>query len=175
MSYDVRWIVFAMLAGLFLVGQTSLAPWVEILSVRPDWMFIFVVYLALYAPGPDAMLGAWGLGLLVDLCADHRMGLFALVYGVCGLALVRLRGALYRGHPLTDVLVTLLATFVAQLLIFVYRLWFIAPTAVWTSLTEAVLTALYTAAWAPYLHWLLRRANRLMGIRTHGTWQSARA
>ena len=171
----MRWITFAILAGLFLIAQTALAPRVEILNVRPDWMFILVVYIALHARGPDAMLGGWVLGLLADLGSDERMGLFALVYGLCALALVRLRAALYHEHPLTDVLVTLLATFVAQLLIFVYRLWFITPTEVWASLTDAVLTALYTAAWAPYLHWLLRRANRLMGLPSRRALHAGRA
>ena len=87
----MRWIFFLILAGLFLIGQTSLAPRVEILNVRPDWMFILVVFIALHAQGPDAMLGGWVLGLMADVCSDERMGLFALVYGLSALVLVRLR------------------------------------------------------------------------------------
>ncbi len=171
----MRWISFAVLACVFLILQTSLAGWVEVLGVRPDWVLILVLYYALHARGSDAMLAGWILGMLVDLCGSERMGLFALTYGLCAASVVRVRGLLFRDHPLSDFLVTCVFALIAQLLHVVYRLGYVPGTSAPAAIGEAVLTALYTAAWAPYVQWCLRRADRLLGTRANARSSPARA
>lgn len=160
----MRWISFIILALGVIVLQTSLAPWIGVLRAQPDWVFILVVHLALTAPKTDALLGAWTLGWLADLNTDLPLGLLALVYGLSALAIVEMRGLLFREHLVASLGVTFLTGLAGQGVIAVYRLFTVSETGFFDASSHALLTALYTALFAPYLLRGLRRLNPLLGI-----------
>jgi len=162
----VRWPSFLLLAVLGIAFQTVIAPSLEINHIRPDWMFVLAVHYALHAPWADGLLAAWVLGLLVDLSTQERLGLFAFSYGLAALGIVQIRDLVFRDHPLTHVVVTLVFGGVAQAVIGIYR-WVVhgSPTSPGPSIAwDALFTALYTAAWAPYMHWALLKCRRFLGL-----------
>lgn len=175
----MRWLTFIILAGITLVLQTSLAPHLSIYGVRPDWMFILAVFYAILGPWPDACIGAWFLGLLVDLESVNgsgfgRIGLFAFTYGGTAWLIYHGRDFVFREHWVTHTVFTLLGALVVQAVVAIFRRWSAPPgvspaTGVWT---YALLTALYTAFWAPYFHWLLVRLRRLTGLRVAASGRS---
>ena len=160
----MRWISFIILALGVLVVQTSLVPWIQVLGARPDCVFILVVHLALTAPKTDALLGAWTLGLFVDLNTDLNLGLIALIYGLSALTIVEMRGLLFREHLVASLGVTFVTGLAGQSAIAVYRLLTVSGTGFFDAGGHALLTALYTALFAPYLLRGLRRVNPLLGI-----------
>ncbi len=169
----MRWVTFAILAGLCLVLQTALAPHLAIGEIRPDWLFVLAVFYAVMGPWPDACLGAWVLGLLIDLESVNgsagygHLGLFAFSFGGTAWLIYHVRDLVFREHWLTHTILTFLGAMLVQSVVALYRS-ATAPegtspaTGVWT---YAVLTALYTTFWAPYFHWLLIRMRRLTGLR----------
>jgi rod shape-determining protein MreD len=163
----MKWTAFAILAVVTLVLQTTVIPAMAIHSIRPDWMLILAVHYALWGPLQNAAIAAWILGLLVGLesTAPDRIALYALGYGAAAWGILRVRQALFRDHPLTQVVVTFLACLLVQLLAGLYRWWAIGSGYNQSVLWPAVFTSLYTAAWAPYLHWALLRLNRWTGLR----------
>ena len=138
-------------------------------SIWPEWTFILVVHYALWGPWPDAAIAAWLLGLIVDFQSADPIGLHAFSYGAAAWAILRIRQVVFRDHPVTHVTVTLVFTFGVQLLIAAYRWWSLSgPSAgagLWLS---AVLIALYTALWAPILHWPLIRLGKWTGLAATG-------
>jgi rod shape-determining protein MreD len=162
----MKWLSFAILAVLTVVLQTTVVQKMAIQSIWPDWMFVLAAYYALWGPWPEAAIAAWILGLLVDLQSLDRIGLHAFTYGAAAWGIMRLRQVVFRDHPLTQITLTLAFTLGVQLVVGLYRQWGpgmeVSTTAWWW---PALFTAVYTAACAPYLHWLLIRLNRWTGLR----------
>ena len=161
----MKWLPFGILGVIAVVCQTTVVPRMAIHSIWPEWTFVLVVHYALWGPRPDAAIAAWLLGLIVDFQSADPIGLHAFCYGAAAWAILRVRQLMFRDHPVTHVAVTLVFTFAVQLLIAVYRWWSLsAPSAgagLWFS---ALLIALYTALWAPVLHWLLIRMGKWTGL-----------
>ena len=163
----MRWVPFAILSILTIVLQTTLVQKMAIQSIWPDWMFVLAVHYALWGPWPEAVIAAWILGLLVDLQSVDRIGLHAFAYGAAAWAIMRLRLVVFRDHPLTQITLTLTFALGIQLTVGLYRRWGLGTEPSVTSLWwPALFTAVYTAACAPYLHWLLIRLDRWTGLRS---------
>ena len=154
---------FAILAAVAIVLQTALGPHLaDSLWASPDWLFLLLVYLALHAPAADAMLAGWILGLLWDLGGNERIGLGAMVFGLCAAGIVQVRELLLTHRPLTTVSVTWCFGLGVWAALGLYQLWFHFD---WPYVKADLLAVLYTAALAPYLHGGLRRMDSLLGLR----------
>ena len=161
----MKWISFTIIAALTILCQTTIVPRMEIQSIWPDWMFILAVHYALWGRWPDVAIAAWILGFIVDLYSADRIGLHAFTYGAAAWGIVRLRQVVFRDHALTHVLMTFVFALAVQVLIGFYRWWSMpAGTSVFSFWWPAVFTAIYTAAWAPYLLWLYGRLGRWTGL-----------
>ena len=164
----MKWVPFGILALVVIVCQTTVVQAMAIDSIWPEWTFVLAVHYALWGPWPDAAIAAWLLGLVVDLqtSGPTPIGLHAFCYGAAAWMIVRVRQVVFRDHPVTHVLTTLVFAFGVQLLISMYH-WWRAPGArgadgLWST---AFFIALYTALWAPVLHWPLIRLGRWTGLR----------
>ena len=73
----MRWLGFAICAGLALTLQTTVAWRLEIRGARPDWMLVLAVFFVLHARTLDALIGAWLLGALMDNYSMARFGLLS--------------------------------------------------------------------------------------------------
>jgi rod shape-determining protein MreD len=168
----MRWLTFGILAGMCLVLQTGLAPHLALAGIRPDWMFVLAVFYAMLGPWPDACIAAWILGLLVDLesanSSGHgHLGLFAFTYGGTAWLIYQVRELIFREHWLAHTILTFLGALLVQSAVAVYRSVTAPPgpspaTGVGS---YAVLTAVYTGFWAPYVHWVLSRLRGFTGLR----------
>lgn len=166
----MRWIAFAILLYLVTVLQTTLAPFVAVHTIRPDFMVILATHYALLARNHDAPLACWCIGLAIDLTtmsyADHaNVGVHAFSLGLIGLMICKTRELTFRDSALAQLIFTFiaklgLAGFVGLHMLYVLNAWDrtgeIVTTAIWT--------ALYTAILAPYGHWVLRRFQGALGI-----------
>jgi len=162
----MKWLPFIILAIVTLICQTTIVPAMAIYSVWPNWMFVLAVHYALWGPWPDVAIGAWLLGLGVDLQTagdTEHIGLYAFLFGGAAWAIIRVRKVFFSEHALTQILVTGAFALAIELLVEVYRQWG-AGVSKATILWPACFTALYTAAWAPYLHWMLIRLRRWTGL-----------
>lgn len=171
----MRWLSFAILAGIVLVLQTALAPHLALGGVRPDWMFVLACFYALLGPWPDACIGAWICGLLMDLSSVGPVGLCAFSFGGTAWLIRYVREFFFREHWLAHAFVTLFGAMLVQSVIALFRLATLPKGSVphpglWS---YAMLTSLYTAFWAPYFHWTLTRLRRVTGLRPAGTvWRA---
>ncbi len=166
----MKWTVFAILAVVFLVLQTTLGSAIAIQSIRPNWVFVLVVFYALWGPWPDAAIAAWLLGLGVDLLSTAsgggRIGLYAFCFGAAAWAMMQIRAAFFREHAVTQFVMTAVFAMLVEFLVEVFRWWTLRGAPMDRHIGGvAFFTALYTAAWAPYLHWMLLRLHRWTGLK----------
>lgn len=165
----MNWVGFAVLAYLVTVIQTSVAPFLAVHTIRPDFMVIVAVFFGLYSRPADAMLGCWIIGLLIDLCSlSHpvraNVGLHALVLGLLGLFMVKTRGVTFREGMLSHLIYTFVVCFLLTLAARVHTTWDAPGSGVGGHVAVAFYTAIYTALLAPYVHFGLRRLRGILGL-----------
>lgn len=142
--------------------QTVLAPRLEVLGARPDWLLVLVVFLGLYVPPRRSILTAWFVGMCADLMTLERLGFLSLTYTLVALLLAGVRDHIFRYSILTQLACTFLLGVLVQSLWLVYaRLLYD-----WDAgfMMQVFGAALYTAVWAPLMHGAMLRAGRLLGL-----------
>ena len=162
----MRWLTFILSATGVMVVQLTIAPRLELAGVRPDWLLVFIIFIALHAKIPDAIAAGWLIGLGADLLTIERFGLLSLSYGLTALLVVAVRDNLFSFSALTQTLVTFLAGCVIRTAWMLYQgVLYDAPGFLPADLGGGVLlAALYTAAWAPLVHRPFRYLRRWFGL-----------
>lgn len=173
----MHWIAFGLVVYVACVLQTTLMSLIAVHTIRPDLFGLIAVYYLLQARRGDALLASWLLGLAVDLNSLNfegraNVGLWALVYGLMALPVVRLREWLFRDHLLAYVACVLLWTVATQL---ATGLAMANRPPGWEGIREvgamALYTGLYTVILAPYAHWGLRWARSMLGLSAVRTYR----
>jgi len=154
-------LTFILLAVLTVSLQATVAGRTSWAGARPDWVLVLVVFYALHARADDAMPAGWVAGALADLMTIERFGLLAVCYGLAAIVVCALRDWVFTRHPLTQFSATLVCALLVQVLWLAYRLVIGLP----AGPAAAVFgSCLYTALWAPPVHWVLLKMPRLLGI-----------
>ena len=166
----MHWVRFSVILFLLTVLQSTVAPFVAVHTIRPDFMVIFAVYCALCARTHDALFACWIIGLLIDLAglsySDRaNVGFHALALGLAGLVIVKTRNLTFREGMASHLFYTFLTTFLLTTVLGWHMLY---GHGAWNRFGEYVMVALYTAAYtsilAPYGHWFLKQLRGILGI-----------
>jgi rod shape-determining protein MreD len=166
----MNWVAFSVLLLIVTVLQTSVAPFIAVNTIRPDFMVIFAVYCALTARAQDGMLACWITGLVIDLTSlgytdKANVGFHALCLGLIGAAITRTRHLTFRESMATHMFYTLAVTFLVTTTLGWHMLY---GRFEWGRFAHCMAVALYTAIYsavlAPYGHWCLKQLRGLLGI-----------
>ena len=164
----MRWLAFLIAVLLTITVQTALAPRMRVGGVQPDFVLIVVVFFALYAPGLDAVLAGWVLGLAADFQSIERFGLLAIGYALIALGIYAVRPYLFRRHPLAQVFVTCIGGLLLYGLLFAALQLESAVSGVRVAAPWRVLfgVPLYSALVAPLVQRMMLPAAGLLGVET---------
>ncbi len=150
----LAWMVVAFL------GETFIAPAIDIMGIAPDFAVIAVVILALAEGTTAGVLGGFFVGLIQDLSVPNLLGLHALCKTLLGGGVGRLHGRLVYGMPVVEGALVLLASLTHDTLFLLVQSRMESDTFLLPLFTQALPTAVYTAlAGVP----LLRLAD-ILGI-----------
>lgn len=156
----MKWVALAIAMIVCVVLQTTLSVWLAFGSVRPDFLVVFTVFLALHVRGFDVIAAACVLGMLADLQSVERFGLLALAYAAAAAGVYALRNHVFRSHPLAHLAMTFVGGIIVQLVLLAYYAVAVGVGGgTWSSqVFGGLLIALYSALWAPPVHAVLLRA-----------------
>jgi rod shape-determining protein MreD len=171
----MRWPAYFSLAYVMLGVQLGVGAFAPVRGVGPDLVLIVVVFVALFAPRAEAMLGGVMLGAMQDLVTLQPLGLFAFAYGAVAWGVSRSAEFVRRGHPLTHLSFTLIGGIGTGVLMVVHDWIHPVGPAVFAGGTmvvrairigprTAAVSAVYTALLAPFLIGPLVRLNHLFGF-----------
>ena len=166
----MRWTSFVILAFIAVVLQTTVVARLTVSGFCADLVLIIAVYYALHASTPDALIAAWVLGMMTDLSGPGRLGVYAFGFGLMALLIVQLRDSMFRDHPLTSLVLTLFCAWGVHAMAGGVYLVLAVLTHSQTHrdivdvLTQATGSALFTAAVAPHVHYLLARFRGQLGL-----------
>jgi len=166
----MRWIPLLVILYLAAVVQTTIAPLIEIKSIRPDLVIVVAVFYALYAPRYDAMLACWCAGFLIDLTSvgfqtHSNIGVHALGMGLVGILVVALRDYTVQDSPLGQMMYCLLAKLLVTAVAVTHLAIVLEAEGVMRRLLMFGLwEAVYTGLLAPYAFWALRKLRGTLGF-----------
>ncbi len=162
----MRWTTFGIIVVMLLTLQTTIAPLVQVFGARPDWLFVGVVYFAMYARPRDAVIAAWIIGFCADLMTIERMGLISFSYAISALGIISIRQYIFRYRALTQFTMTFCTCLLVQTVWLVYRRLMLpnAKSIVVDWSVGVLVVSLYTGLWAPLLHKLLLKLSKPLGI-----------
>ena len=162
----MRWLTFLICAAVVLTLQAAVAPRLELMGIRPDWVLVVVVFFALHARVPDSILGAWMIGFCADLLTIERFGLLSVSYGLTAVFIVSIRDYVFITSTVTQAVVTLVAGLRLRTAWMVYRrnLYDVPETIAFDLVTQVCLASLYTVAWAPLIQRPLLHMSRRLGL-----------
>jgi rod shape-determining protein MreD len=155
----VRAGVLAVLAALAVIADSALAPEIEILGARPDFLVLIVVYAGLLVGARPATIVGFLVGLFADAELPEYLGLHALALSAVGYVTGGLWEHLVRGNVFVQCTLIFGASLLHDVIYYVvyYRnhLDMLGPF-LWR---YGVLGGVYTAAFAAVLFVLAKGAG----------------
>jgi rod shape-determining protein MreD len=151
--------LFAVLAMIALLLQTSVLPRAAIGRATPDLLLIMCVYLGLQQHSVSGAIGAFVLGYLQDIFSGSVAGLNAFAMCIV-FALVYLTSRrLWVDNVISKVVLVFLASVIKTAIILSLVAVFMSPER-WSGpvLSYALLQALFAAALSPFVFAILTRS-----------------
>ena len=162
----MRPLSYFILAYITLGLQAGIARAIQWNTAGPNFVLLAVIFIALNAPRDTALLACFGLGAMQDLTSGGTMGLYALCYGIVALFIVAIQQAVYRRHPVTHLMLAMIAGFMVALIL-AFHGWLRPPgpdRAPDGPILPLFYTAIYSAILAPFVLAILQRMNRAFGF-----------
>ena len=162
--------LFRLALALYLavILQTTLAPAVQILGVRPDFLFVLVVLVAFHEGPAGGALCGFVAGLFVDLNSSTALGITSLANSVLAFGIGSVADRLVRSSVGTRFFIALVAVALRDQIVFVLLPSVGAAEAFRLFFVSALPGGLYTAILAPLVMGLSERVIHWEPERTRG-------
>jgi rod shape-determining protein MreD len=106
----MRWLTFFLLLYFATALQAAhLGQWSEFGYFHIEYIFMLVVFYALFAEKDAALLAGFWCGLMYDLTGQSLVGLEAFLAGMIALGIVSIRMHIFRTSVLGQMVITFLA------------------------------------------------------------------
>jgi rod shape-determining protein MreD len=134
-------LVFFLVAFL---GETVVAPIIDIKGIAPDFSIIALIILALSAGAGAGTVGGFALGLIQDLTQPTLLGLHALCKCGVGYGIGTLRGRLVHGVPVVEATMVALAVLAHDLIYLLFQSRLIDESFLVPLVTRSIPVAIYS-------------------------------
>ena len=152
---SVRLLLAALVAFAF---ELTMAERVSLLGGRPELLLTFACFAALFCAHPNQGIAvAWILGLAKDLGSALPLGMHAMLFGLIAWTLVQLRQLVFREHPLMQCAIVFASVLATDLVVATFVCIFTGGIPIGVLALRTVAGALFSAALAPVVMWLLLR------------------
>jgi rod shape-determining protein MreD len=156
----MRWAAYLILAYVAVGLQIGTGEFLRVGGAKPDLVLLAVVFIAINAPRDVGLLGAFGIGLVMDLVTLSPLGLYALAYSLVGMFTVSTQELVYKAHPLTHFSLGFVGGLLTGAVVLIHG-WIKGPV---PSISELAGSALYTALLAPLVLGGLNLVRKAFGF-----------
>ena len=153
----MRWFTFfCILLGISLF-QSTLMNWISIGSAVPDLYFPLVIFYSFLTDIKRNTITNWFAGLSKDLFSEGSFGINAIFFVAVGFFIWSIRGILFRGHLVTQVLVTFIFSCIYNILYAVHTALSFHSLGLSATIWMIFTSSLYTAMIVPVLFWIFNK------------------
>ena len=136
---------------IITIFQTAVIPHLAVLGVTPDLFLIFTVFYSLNVEVKRGAIVNWVCGILKDIFSLGIFGISSFLLVLMGYIIGSAREFVFKEHPLTQVLITLLSSIFYGLCYLLFFLIFFEDVKLTGMVQKTVFSALYSAAISPLL------------------------
>ncbi len=155
---------YILLTAFCLAFQVAVLENLRVLDSSPNLLFLVALYAALFAPRRDAVIAAWIAGIAFDIFSSGRFGVYAFLFAGLAAFLVYLRKKVFKEHPLSQAALALAGAAVVEAAAAAMVMIQYHAADGGALISGVVVTALWTAALAPFVLAGLTRLNRILGF-----------
>lgn len=153
----MRWLTFFCILLCISIFQSTLLHWINIGDAAPDLYFSLVIFYSFITDVKQNAITSWITGLSKDVFSSGNLGINSIFFVAVGLLIWSIRGVLFKGHIITQVLITFIFSILYNILYASYIVVSFHSFHFLTSLREIFICSLYTAMIIPILFWILSK------------------
>ncbi|HHT9106362.1 MAG TPA: rod shape-determining protein MreD [Candidatus Wujingus californicus] len=147
----MRWITFFCILLCISLFQSTLINWINIGLAVPDLYFPLVVFYSFTTDFKRNTITSWCAGMAKDLFSEGSFGVYSVFFVAVGFLLWSVRGILFRGHLVTQIIITFIFSLVYNLLYAVYTAISFNSLTPLTTIWIIFICSLYTAFLVPIM------------------------
>lgn len=151
----MRWFTFFCILICISAFQSTMIKWITIGSAVPDLYFSLVVFYSFLTDIKRNTITNWFTGLSKDLLSEGSLGINSVFFVAIGLLIWSIRGILYKGHLITQVLITFIFSVIYNIFYAAYVAVSFRSLNLLPTLWVIFICSLYTAVIIPVLFWIL--------------------
>lgn len=164
----MRWFTFFFILLCVSLFQSTMIYRINIGPAVPDLYLPIVVFYSLLLDTRRNTITSWLTGISKDLLSDGPLGINAIFFVAIGFLIWSVRGILYRGHLITQILITFIFSIIYNIFYVLYVENSFHSLELISTLRQIFLCSLYTALIVPILLWIMSKfqpAQMLFSIR----------
>ena len=160
----MRWFTFfCILLGISLF-QSTLMNWINIGAAAPDLYFPLVVFYSFLTDIKRNTVANWFVGMSKDLFSEGSFGINSVFFVAMGFFVWSIRGILFRGHLVTQVLVTFIFSCIYNILYAVHTTLSFHSLSLSATIWTIFICSLYTAMIVPVLFWIFSKLQPVQEV-----------
>ncbi|MCF6159470.1 MAG: rod shape-determining protein MreD [wastewater metagenome] len=151
----MRWFTFFCIILCISLFQSTMMHWIAIGSAVPDLYFPLVIYYSFITDMKRNAIINWIIGLSKDLFSEGSLGINSIFFVAIGILIWSIRGVVFRGHIITQILVTFIFSILYNMLYATYIAISFHSLHLLPTVWKILICSLYTAMIVPALFWVL--------------------
>lgn len=160
----MRWFTFFCILICISLFQSTLVNWIKLGPAVPDLYFPLIVYYSFLVDIKRNTIANWAAGLTKDFLSEGSLGMNSVFFVAVGLLIWSIRGILFKGHFITQILVTFIFSLIYNMLYTLHMMVAFRSLNVSTTLWLIFICSLYTAMIVPILFWALNKFQPARGL-----------
>lgn len=153
----MRWFTFFCILLSISLFQSTLMHWINIGSATPDLYFPLVIFYSFLADMKRNTITNWFVGMSKDLFSEGSFGVNSVFFVAMGFFVWSIRGILFRGHLVTQVLVTFIFSCIYNILYAAHTTLSFHSLSLSATIWTIFICSLYTAMIVPVLFWIFSK------------------
>jgi rod shape-determining protein MreD len=149
-------------ATITLALQLTLLNFLDVISLKPDLVFIWVIISSFYLPLRSAIFTNWSLGILIDLTSNSGFGTFGFIYLVIGLFIFLLREIFYSEDIFTRMSIATGSLLICHLAYSFGLVIFKSAFSVWFAIFKSLGITIYTGVFIFLIFFIMDKISGLM-------------
>ena len=153
----MRWFTFFCILLCISLFQTTLINWIDLGLAVPDLYFPLIIFYSFLTDIKQNTITNWFTGLSKDLLSEGSLGVNSIFFVVIGFLVWSVRGILFRGHLVTQVIITFVFSIIYNTFYAVHTAISFHSLSVSTTIWMILVCSLYTAMIVPILSWIFSK------------------
>lgn len=151
----MRWFAFFCILMWISLFQSTLINWINIGQAVPDLYFPLMIFYSFLADVRRNTISNWFVGMSKDLFSEGSFGINSVFFVAVGFFVWSIRGILFRGHIITQVLVTFFFSCLYNILYALHTTLSFHTLSLSSTIWTIFICSFYTAMITPVFFWLL--------------------